>query len=278
MSMAMVGTILLFGFAAYAAGSAHLFAPSPLAAADSGCQTFAQTGHTVCGDFLKYWQANGGLAQQGYPISDLFDEKSETDSVTHTVQYFERAVFESHPENQPPNNVLLSLLGSQKYKAKYPNGASANMSTTVASPQPAPATSANVAPVTTTAPANTYPLRKVNGRLAITFYQIRDPSPVRTSQAPKAGMRVVAIDVTMENIGNAAFDYNAFQWSVQTTDDRVYKAAGFPSALDPYLTFGSLAAGEKARGWISFVVPQDSAVSSIKYADFGSNPIMYSLP
>ncbi|MGI8688829.1 MAG: DUF4352 domain-containing protein [Thermomicrobiales bacterium] len=277
MSMAMVGAVLLFGVAAYAAGSAHLFAPSPLAAADSGCQTFTQTGHTVCGDFLVYWQTNGGLAQQGYPISDVFNEKSETDGITHKVQYFERAVFEAHPENQPPNNVLLSLLGSQKYKVKYPNGASASASTTVASPQPASATSANAAPAATTVPASTYPLRKVNGRLAITLYQIRDPSPVRSGESPKAGTRVVAIDVTMENTGSDAFDYNAFEWYAQTTDDRVYEAAGFESALDPYLTSGSLAAGEKARGWISFVIPQGNALSTVKYGDFGSNPIVYSL-
>lgn len=148
MSMAMVGAVVLFGMAAYAAGSAHLFAPSPLAAADSGCQTFAQTGHTVCGDFLVYWQTNGGLAQQGYPISDVFDEKSETDGITHKVQYFERAVFEMHPENQPPNNVLLSLLGSQKYKAKYgdkPPVASQAPPAAVTPPQPPITTSGSLA-------------------------------------------------------------------------------------------------------------------------------------
>ncbi len=130
--MAMVGTILLLGVAAYAAGSADLLAPSQAIAADD-CQTFPQTGKTACGDFLKYWQEHGALAQQGYPISDVFDEKSETDGITHKVQYFERAVFEAHPEFQPPNNVLLSLVGSQKYKAKYLSGAPAS-----GTPPPAP--------------------------------------------------------------------------------------------------------------------------------------------
>jgi len=131
-SLAMVG-MLLFGIASYAAGEHRLFSPSPLAAADD-CQTFSQTGKKICGDFLKYWQDHGGLAQQGYPISDVFDEKSETDGITHKVQYFERAVFEAHPENQPPNNVLLSLLGSQKYKTKYGNNAPPSSSAPVATP------------------------------------------------------------------------------------------------------------------------------------------------
>jgi C-terminal peptidase prc len=35
------------------------------------------------------------------------------------VQYFERAVFEYHPENQAPYDVLLSQLGTTRYKALY---------------------------------------------------------------------------------------------------------------------------------------------------------------
>jgi hypothetical protein len=87
------------------------------------CQTFPQTGRQVCGRFLTYWQEHGGLAQQGYPISNQFQEASEVNGKTYTVQYFERAVFELHPENSPPYDVLLSLLGAMRYKEKYPGGA-----------------------------------------------------------------------------------------------------------------------------------------------------------
>jgi len=86
-------------------------------------RTFTETGKTVQGKFLEYWDKNGGLTQQGYPISNEMQEKSDTDGKTYTVQYFERAVFESHLENQAPNDVLLSLLGVFLYKQKYPNGA-----------------------------------------------------------------------------------------------------------------------------------------------------------
>ncbi len=71
------------------------------------------TGFTVCGRFLEYWLQNGNLAQQGYPISEPRLEVSKTNGKTYTVQYFERAVFELHPENQRPYDVLLSLLGRQ---------------------------------------------------------------------------------------------------------------------------------------------------------------------
>jgi acetyl esterase/lipase len=89
----------------------------------TGSQLFPETGKTVNGDFLAYWKTHGGLAQQGYPISEEMQERSDVDGKTYTVQYFERAVFERHPENKPPYDVLLSLLGDLKYKQKYPNGA-----------------------------------------------------------------------------------------------------------------------------------------------------------
>jgi plastocyanin len=89
----------------------------------SDSRTFPETGKTVEGRFLAYWDEHGGLAQQGFPISSEMQERSDTDGKTYTVQYFERAVFELHPENRPPNDVLLSLLGNFLYKQKYANGA-----------------------------------------------------------------------------------------------------------------------------------------------------------
>ena len=87
--------------------------------AQGSTQTFPETGKTVKGRFLEYWQQNGGLAQQGYPITDEMQEKSDTDGKTFLTQYFERAVFELHTENQKPYDVLLSLLGVFQYKALY---------------------------------------------------------------------------------------------------------------------------------------------------------------
>lgn len=101
------------------------------AAAQGGSRTFPETGKTVQGRFLEYWTANGGLAQQGYPISGEFEEKSDSDGKTYTVQYFERSIFEMHPENAAPNDVLLSLLGAFLYEQKYPGGAPNQKANTV---------------------------------------------------------------------------------------------------------------------------------------------------
>lgn len=59
---------------------------------------YAPTGHSLAGGFMYFWDQNGGLDVFGYPISEEFDEVNPTDGKTYTVQYFERARFEYHPE------------------------------------------------------------------------------------------------------------------------------------------------------------------------------------
>jgi len=103
---------------AQAAGPAVALTTTPV----SG-RLFPETGQTVAGPFLTYWQGHGGLAQQGLPISGEFSEVNDLDNKPYTVQYFERAVFERHPANAAPFDVLLSQLGTFQYKRKYPNGA-----------------------------------------------------------------------------------------------------------------------------------------------------------
>jgi hypothetical protein len=96
-------------------------APSQTPNATPGSRLFPETGKRLGGIFLDYWQSHGGLAQQGFPISDEFQEKSDLDGKTYTVQYFERAVFEHHPENaNTPYEVLLSQLGTFRYRTEYP--------------------------------------------------------------------------------------------------------------------------------------------------------------
>ncbi len=88
------------------------------------CRYFPETGHNVCGAILNAWRASGleldgqsgksereNLALFGLPLSDLQVETIEGRQLQ--VQWFERARFELHPENQPPYDVLLGLLGNE---------------------------------------------------------------------------------------------------------------------------------------------------------------------
>ncbi len=81
-----------------------------------GDMTFPQTGQTLSNahGFLSYWQAHGGLAQFGYPLSAESAEISPTDGRLVLTQWFERNRFEWHPENPDPQyQVLLGLLGRE---------------------------------------------------------------------------------------------------------------------------------------------------------------------
>jgi hypothetical protein len=82
---------------------------------------FSETGHTLRGKFLDYWQQNGGLAQFGYPLTEEFFEPDGPNNALIQVQYFERNRFELHPENQPPNDVLLGRLGIEFHSQDPPS-------------------------------------------------------------------------------------------------------------------------------------------------------------
>ncbi len=135
-------------------------------AAQQECNTFAETGKTVCGKFLQYWLTHGGLSQHGFPISNEFVEVSELNGRSYRVQYFERALFELHPENQPPNDVLLAQLGTLTYQRRYAAGAPSPTSQapapTTPTSLPATPTVISVAPPATPSPAVAPPTVWIN--------------------------------------------------------------------------------------------------------------------
>ena len=95
--------------------------------APEGCLYFNETGHTLCGRFLDYWQSSGlefgdegitfreSLALFGLPLSEEFVDPN----TGYVSQYFERAIFEYHPENDGTEfEVLLRRLGAEELQAR----------------------------------------------------------------------------------------------------------------------------------------------------------------
>lgn len=154
------------------------------------CVFFEETGHNVCGEILEAWRANGlefdgvgGLSQAenlalfGLPLSGEYVE-TLSDGNEYTVQMFERARFELHPENDPPFNVLLGLLGVEVQEG--------------GDPAPAPEPDPEPAPL---------PDPSFNECQA-------DPN---ASIAPNFPVNIVSVDkeaevVTLENVSDAAVD------------------------------------------------------------------------
>lgn len=80
-----------------------------------GLRYFPETGHGVGDQFLDYWDAHGGLAMFGYPISDVVLEVLPETGQSHSVQYFQRARFELHTRPDGTQEVMLGLLGRALY-------------------------------------------------------------------------------------------------------------------------------------------------------------------
>lgn len=84
---------------------------------------FPETQHSLSYGFKAYWDRYGGWRVFGLPLSEEFSEQNPPppagDGEVHTVQYFERARFEYHPEYAgTPYEVLLGLLGREYLAAR----------------------------------------------------------------------------------------------------------------------------------------------------------------
>lgn len=107
-TLALLSLLLLVTFMPGIVPARAASTPRPAVRLSGGEKCFKETGRCLHGIFLGYWQARGGLAQFGLPITDELMEDGRT------VQYTERARFEWHADlRDSPSEVLLSLLGAQ---------------------------------------------------------------------------------------------------------------------------------------------------------------------
>jgi hypothetical protein len=87
---------------------------APAEAAPKFC--FPQVPDCITSRFASFWQANGGLAVFGLPLTASRNEK--VGDQRYKTQYLERARFELHPENQAPYDVLLGRIGVDRLMAQ----------------------------------------------------------------------------------------------------------------------------------------------------------------
>lgn len=76
-----------------------------------------ETGYAVSGEWLEFFKARGGLDIFGQPVSEVVADPTMGGQ---TVQFFQRAVLEWHPENPPEYRILRRLLGDVFYPGADP--------------------------------------------------------------------------------------------------------------------------------------------------------------
>ena len=87
-------------------------APVEPAAVADDARYFPDTGHSLSGPFLEFWQSNDGPDRFGSPLTEPFDHRGRL------VQYFERAMFEYYPEHESEGwDVQLGLVGRRVVEA-----------------------------------------------------------------------------------------------------------------------------------------------------------------
>jgi hypothetical protein len=92
----------------------NLLLPCSIHGQTSNMRYFPETGHSVRGEFLEFFETHGGLAVFGYPLTDEFTQDGRR------VQYFQKVRMEWHPEFPEPYNVQLGLLGDELGYRKPP--------------------------------------------------------------------------------------------------------------------------------------------------------------
>jgi hypothetical protein len=87
---------------------------NPASAQSSGdIQYFPETGHNVKGDFLHFFKsASNPILVFGYPITEQMTSKDGK-----TVQYFQRARLELHPELSANQRVQMTALGQVMHRS-----------------------------------------------------------------------------------------------------------------------------------------------------------------
>ncbi|HUS14597.1 MAG TPA: hypothetical protein VM536_06205 [Chloroflexia bacterium] len=97
---------------------ALLLSASGTASAQTGSQFFPETGFSVQGGFLAFWQAYGGYAVFGPPITG---ERGQMDAAgrAYKDQYFSNAVFEYHPALPAGHRIVIAPLGTLRFQTRY---------------------------------------------------------------------------------------------------------------------------------------------------------------
>ncbi|MGI5836370.1 MAG: hypothetical protein ACOX87_07745, partial [Chloroflexota bacterium] len=71
-----------------------------------------ETGYTVSGEWLRYYQARGGADVLGHPLGTVREDPMQRGQI---VQYFQNMVLEWHPNNPPEYRIQRKLLGNILY-------------------------------------------------------------------------------------------------------------------------------------------------------------------
>ncbi len=94
---------------------------------------------------------------------------------------------------------------------------------------------------------------------------LEDPAAPGIIYTPRQGTKLVAIEIIVGNVsGSEALSVNPLYVYLVDSEGFVYPAE--LGGRDDQIDVGELGIGEKAKGWVSFTIPENSTAASIKYS------------
>ncbi len=106
--------------------------------------------------------------------------------------------------------------------------------------------------------------------------EIEDPAEVSSYSSDEIaeGERMVSVLVVIGNQEGEPDSVYGFEWALVDTDGFIYSNLDFLARADgrDFSAVEEMGVGEKARGWVSFSLPEDSIPAYIKYQVGYSSP------
>jgi len=221
--------------------------PVPPFASTSTQVYFKETGHSVSYPFLDFWKNNGQVRIFGYPISEMVNQNGIT------VQYFERARMEYHPQKAATGyGIELGQLGKEYIQA-HPGVAAAIKQT-----PPSSTSNTSAASNTSNAGASQSAPQTQADTLSAREKQLMDHI---NSARRSAGLKPVAVDGRINNVSRSrSGDMAARGYFSHTTPEgrgfmQFLKAAGiaFTSAGEIIATNNYKAEEAAYQAYVAFM-------------------------
>lgn len=106
-----------------------------------------------------------------------------------------------------------------------------------------------------------------NGFYSLVALQVEDPAPGGVLFTPVEGKKLVGVEVIIANVADDPITINALDSTLIDTEGFAYEAEIF--GRDDMVELVELNAGERVRGWLSFVIPEEATPDRVRY-DFGT--------
>ena len=112
---------------------------------------------------------------------------------------------------------------------------------------------------------------------ALTSVSVADPATPGVLYKPETGKKLVAVEVIISNVSGEVLQINPLNANLLDNEGFVYQAD--LNGIEGQLGLMDLFPGEQARGWVSYILPENATAANIKYVTeyFGSNSLQASL-